>query len=200
MRAAMTRRRASLAGIVTVALSVLVAACSEEPSAPTQQLAPATVGSRALTTNSSASTVDGLLWTKDVSQATASRVIGAAGGTLSIPNGIQITVPAGAVSSNVTFSVTRLPGKIVAYDFQPHGTTFAVPLQIAQPTLGTNLFKQPATASIQAAYFPGTSALDQYSGTADVSEFEPTSVTSDRAWIRFTVKHFSGYMISTGRH
>ena len=87
-------------------------------------------------------------------------------------------------------------GKIVAYDFQPHGTTFAVPVQIEQPTLGTNLMKWTPTQNILGAYF---SSLNQTAGTGEVTEFRPTFVSADKAWIKFTVDHFSGYMVSTGR-
>jgi hypothetical protein len=77
--------------------------------------------------------------------------------------------------------------------------TFAQPLLIQQPTLGTNLFKLDPATSVQGAYFLGTSALNQITGTATVAEFEPTFISADKAWITFTVKHFSGYMLATGR-
>jgi len=202
--AAMPRHRhvRSIVGLAAVALGLFAVACGETSTSPTERpaiemTATHTTTSTSITTQGTA--VDALTWSKPVTQTTVSKVIGAAGGSFSIPNGIAITVPPGAVTSNVTFSVTRLPGSIVAYEFQPHGITFAVPLQVAQPTLGTNLFKLPAVASITGAYFLGSSALDQSSGTADVAEFESTFVSADRAWVRFSVKHFSGYLISTGR-
>jgi len=129
-----------------------------------------------------------------------SKVIGPAGGSFSIANGIKVVVPPNAVSSNITFSVTRLPGVLVAYDFQPHGTVFAKPLIIQQPTLGTNLFKLDPAADIEGAYFPSSSLLDQTTGTAEVTEFEPTFVSADKAWITFTVQHFSGYIVASGRN
>jgi hypothetical protein len=187
-------------GIFAALLAAAASACGDAATAPRASAPGSSVNSTSSTTSTTSSTmVDGLLWTKAVSQETASAVIGPAGGSVSIPNGVRLIVPKGAVTTNVTFSVTRLPGNIVAYDFQPHGTTFAQPLTIQQPTLGTNLFKLPAITGIQGAYFLGTSALDQTSGTASVAEFEPTFVTADRAWITFTVKHFSGYVIATGR-
>lgn len=151
------------------------------------------------TTSLTGTLVNGLLWSSPVSETSASAVIGPKGGTVSIPNGIRVVVPAGAVSSDVRFSVTRLPGIIVAYEFQPHGTTFAVPVKIEQPTGGTSLLGllgvQP-TRTVRGAYFAEKSLLDQLLGTAVVSEFRPASISADRQWIRFDVDHFSGYMVS----
>jgi hypothetical protein len=158
-----------------------------------------TTGGTTTTTTTSGTAVTGLLWTKDVSQTTSSRVIGPDGGSVSISNGIKVIVPRGAVATNVAFSVTRLAGRIVAYDFQPHGIRFAVPVQIEQPTLGTSLKDQPTVSGIEGAYFPEASSLDQAAGTATVTEFRPTFVSADNAWVKFTVDHFSGYMLSSGR-
>jgi hypothetical protein len=189
---------AALAGV----LASLVA-CGDAPSAPNfagrGTNLPALQTATAPTSATAGTVVNGLLWTKAVKQTTSSSVIGAAGGSLSIPNGIKVIVPKGAVASNVTFSVTRLPGTIVAYDFQPHGIKFAVPVQIEQPTLGTNLFKLDPAKSIDGAYFPDATSLDQQTGTVSVTEFEPTFVSADKAWIKFTVQHFSGYVVAWGR-
>ena len=187
----------ALAGVVAAAAALMIiAACADQPTTAPPSVHPV---APAMSTTTTTTTVNALLWTKAVAQTTVSKVIGPAGGSLSIPNGIKVTVPPGAVASNLTFSVTRLPGTIVAYDFQPHGTVFAAPLLIEQPTLGTNLFKLDPASSIQGAYFLSTSMLDQTNGTAAVSEFEPTFVSADKAWVRFTVKHFSGYLVSSGR-
>jgi hypothetical protein len=195
------RRRAfmTLAGTAVTALAVLATACGDAPTSPAASIsgAPST-GSAHTTITVAASTVAGLLWTKPVTQATASAVIGTDGGSITVPNGVRHIEPKGAVTTNVAFSVTRLPGTIVAYDFEPHGT-FALPLTIQQPTLGTNLFKLDPVTAIEGAYFLGASSLNQLTGTATVAEFEPTFVSADKAWITFTVKHFSGYVIATGR-
>jgi hypothetical protein len=103
------------------------------------------------------------------------------------------------VSTNVTFQVTRLPGVVVAYDFAPHGIRFAVPLQVEQPTAGTTFHQLSSTGGVQGAYFLDNSQVSQSTGSATVNEFRPTSVASDRSAIRFTVDHFSGYLVSTGR-
>jgi hypothetical protein len=192
------RRMVTVAGLGMSALTLLAVACGDATTSPRGMSTGSSLRSTTLT-STLATTVNGLLWTKPVSQMTQSAVIGPAGGSVSIPNGVRLIVPKGAVSTNVTFSVTRLPGTIVAYDFQPHGTTFAQPLTVQQPTLGTNLFKLDPATSIQGAYFLGTSLLNETTGTAAVAEFEPTFVSADKAWVTFTVNHFSGYIIATGR-
>jgi hypothetical protein len=198
-----TLRLSRLSAAIALVTLATFTACSMDPVAPPLAGSPrpteSPVQATATTTSTSGTLVNGLLWTKAVSQTSVSRVIGPSGGSLSISNGIKITVPRGAVSTNTTFTVTRLPGTIVAYDFQPHGTAFAVPLTIEQPTLGTNVMKAPTVSSIEGAYFPLSSSLDQTNGSAVVTEFEPTFVSADRAWITFTVKHFSGYIVAMGR-
>ena len=193
--------RSARADVGIALMTVALVSCSDVAKGPSSVAGPrASAPSLAATaTDSSGTVVTGLMWTKSVSQQTVTKVIGPSGGSLSIPNGIKVTVPSGAVASSVTFSVTRLGGNIVAYDFQPHGMLFAAPLTIQQPTLGTNLFKWDPTTNIQGAYFPLVNTLDQSAGTALVTEFEPTLVSADKAWITFQVRHFSGYMVSMGR-
>lgn len=145
------------------------------------------------TTTNLLTQVTGLGYAKPATTASVSAVIGAQGGSLSLADGIRVTVPKGAVATNITFKVTRLAGNTVAYDFQPHGTTFAVPLQIEVPTGGTTFASQ---TRVRAAYFPESSLLNLVTGIGFVSEFRPTTVSADKAWIRFTVDHFSGYMVS----
>ena len=66
---------------------------------------------------------------------TVKAVIGSKGGTLTIPDaGLTLVVPAGAVKSNTTFTATAIAGRLVAYEFEPHGTTFAVPLAVPRRT------------------------------------------------------------------
>jgi hypothetical protein len=61
--------------------------------------------------------------------------IGAAGGTLSSADGaLQLTVPAGALSTNTALSVqalsTTAPGSVLAFRLTPEGTTFSAPATI----------------------------------------------------------------------
>ncbi|WP_284349560.1 hypothetical protein [Roseisolibacter agri] len=208
----MLRRPSSLAGLALVALSGL-AACADAPSAPRPVATDApsrgllggvtgvvggVVGGVVSTVEAILTPVTGMLWSSPVTAVTVSGVIGAQGGSIAIPNGARLIVPAGAVGGPVAFSISRVPGRIVAYEFQPHGIRFAVPVVIEQPLAGINL-SGISTSSIEGAYFADVTALDQTKGSAQVSEFRPTVVLKDRGVVRFTVDHFSGYMVSSGR-
>lgn len=131
---------------------------------------------------------------KDIAVST---VIGSKGGTLTIPEaGLTLVVPAGAVSSDVTFTATALAGKLVAYDFEPHGTKFAVPLQFNQDLRKTNLLATLTAPLIDGAYFADNSRLNQASGTAFVSELRSATVNLLQFRASFPIDHFSGYLIS----
>ena len=199
----------SLVAVGLAAATLTTSACAGDsitaPVAATEHAAPShgligtltgTVGGVLSGTLNTLNLVTGLQWSRPVTQETATKVIGPSGGSFSIPGGIKVTVPKGAVSSNTTFSVTRLPGNIVAYDFQPHGTKFAVPLVIEHSTKQFNLLQLLLARNVRAAYFPNPSLLNQGAGTAVVSEFRPTSLTLDKSTVKFTVDHFSGYMVS----
>jgi hypothetical protein len=189
----------------------LTVACADGSHGPTAPQASAVAGaaqntsstststSSSTSTSTSGTTVGVLRWTTPATQATVSAVIGSAGGSFAHPSGLRLTVPKGAVSSNVTFSITRRPGGVVAYDFQPHGIRFAQPLTVQHPTAGTNFFQLSNPGAVEGAYFADASGINASTGTAVVNEFRPTSVSADRGAIAFTVSHFSGYIITTGR-
>jgi hypothetical protein len=70
--------------------------------------------------------------------------IGAAGGTVTGPNGAQVVVPAGAMTANTVIEIAEAPSGFPAlpasmtlagsvYAFTPHGTTFAQPATITVP-------------------------------------------------------------------
>jgi hypothetical protein len=126
-----------------------------------------------------------------------SAVIGKQGGTIKIPEaGLTLVVPPGAVSSNVTFTATALAGRIVAYDFQPHGTKFAVPLQFTQDLRKTSLVGILTAPLIDGAYFTDRSKLNQAGGLAFVSELRPAVTNLLQFRTSFPIHHFSGYLIS----
>src|SRR5438105_12104588 len=63
----------------------------------------------------------------------ASATITPRGGTLTIPDaGLLIVFPPGAVSRNLVVTAKASRGKDVVYSLEPHGTTFNVPIAIAQ--------------------------------------------------------------------
>jgi len=138
-----------------------------------------------------------------------SKVIGTAGGTIILPGtGLQLVVPAGAVSANVTFTISALAGKVVAYDFQPHGAVFNVPLTFVQD-LGTTAYrgiKVPPTfvPAWQGGYFADSLAINETTGVTAVTELIPASAdltvsNTHHAQVSFQIRHFSGYIISVGR-
>lgn len=195
LRARFTQRIARsllLAGVAGLALGT--AACTNDGSSGLST-AP-TIAVRAGVLPANDVEVSGLLWQRPVTEQTASAVIGAKGGMLRLPSGMRLIVPAGAVASDVKFSVTRLAGSIVAYDFEPHGIKFAVPLVLEQPIDGTNFASWPSNANVRGAYFADRIKLDQARGKAKVSEFRASFLSSDKKWIRFSIEHFSGYMVS----
>ena len=122
------------------------------------------------------------------------QTIGAAGGTLTIPlAGVTVVVPAGALAAPTVITMTARAGSVVAYDFAPHGITFAQPLVFTQSLGGT-------TASILSAPFlnlgyytdPGligpvtTLVSELLSGTTNLLSWSFTS----------KIKHFSGYVLA----
>lgn len=77
-----------------------------------------------------------------------SATIGAAGGTVSGPDGVQLVVPPGALDADVTIRIARssagapaLPPELntgpVMYEMTPHDLRFAVPVQVRIPVAGT---------------------------------------------------------------
>ena len=74
----------------------------------------------------------------------AGTLIGAAGGTVTGPNGAQVVIPAGALATEVRINIEQttvgapaLPGGFsvsgLTFAFTPHGTTFAVPVTMTLP-------------------------------------------------------------------
>jgi ZU5 domain len=200
--------RASLRRISLVAASLaLFSACSSEPTSAPQARIPAPAAPNAdllggllggavnLVQNL---VLPGLLRTSPLAaDITVSQTIGAAGGTLSIPAaGVTVVVPAGALSSNTLITMTARKGSLVAYDFAPHGITFAKPLVFTQSLTGTNatLLSVPF---LKLGYYSDPSLLTAVGGL--VSELLG-GTTSLLSWT-FTanIKHFSGYMIGTAR-
>lgn len=141
--------------------------------------------------------VNGLLRTSPLTEHIAvSRTIGSEGGLLAIPEaGVSVLVPPGALSEPTAITMTARAGSLVAYDFAPHGVTFARPLVFTQRLKGTNASILTVTR-LRLAYYSDASLLDQT--TAVVSELIG-GVSSLLTWT-FTapIKHFSGYLVSCG--
>lgn len=204
-------RTLRLACGVAILAAGAFAACSDSPSSPATTEAVAGRGAALTdgllgsvtttatgTVNGVTTLVTGLLYLKPVTQASASRTIDAAGGTISVGNA-TLVVPKGALTARTTITVTRVAGNIVAYDMQPHGLRFAKPVTITVSTAGTNMSRSTPLADIQGAYYSHPGLLNQLLGLVLVDEFRPTTVAKDRSTVSFTTDHFSGYVVAMGR-
>jgi uncharacterized delta-60 repeat protein len=109
-------------------------------------------------------------------------VIGAAGGTVTGPNGSKVVIPAGALATDtrihielVTAGAPALPAgytsKGQVFAFTPHGTTFAQPVTVTLPI---------DAAVVTAAHAPGfykTNAQNQW-GKISNAVFDATTVSA----------------------
>lgn len=127
---------------------------------------------------------------------TVTAVIGKQGGTLSIPAaGIHVIVPPRAVDRDTRFSLTAIKGKLVAYEFAPHGIHFKVPL-VARQELSKTEYRPLSLRVLTAGYFADRSQLDLRNATALVSELIQgltLPLTQTYSW---PIEHFSGYIVA----
>ena len=131
----------------------------------------------------------------------ASAVIGFFGGQISIPSlGLTVTVPALAVTTPTTITVTAVPGSVVAYEFEPHGLQFNVPVIVSQRLNGTSA-SQPngiIPGVLYGGYFADVSAINQLNATSLVDEILRVSIDRMLGSATFSVVHFSGYLLASG--
>jgi hypothetical protein len=131
----------------------------------------------------------------------ASATLGILGGQINLPGaGLKVVVPAFALTKTTKITVTAVAGSQVAYEFEPHGTQFLVPLLVTQNLSGTNavsggLFSRP----VFAGYFASLSDLNPLSNSGLVSELLGVALNLSNKSATFPVFHFSGYLIATGR-
>ena len=143
----------------------------------------------------------GLLPVRGVTRAVPHAALGGTvSGTvdLTIPEaGLTLTVPQGAVTTNTKFTATAIAGRLVAYEFEPHGTTFAKPLQFSQDLKKTSLLGSLlGSALMDGAYFTSRDQLNTTLGIGLVSEVLPAVSDLLRSRVTFPIKHFSGYLVS----
>ena len=192
-------KRTLLAALTSVLVGGVLAACSDTSRAPLAPSEPAAPNALLGLGGSTSQQVYGALWKTPLAQDIhVSKTIGVLGGAIDLPaTGLHIIVPPGAVLKSTNFGVTALAGRIVAYDFQPAGTRFLLPLVVTQssapiqmtpPLLGLDLMRP--------AYFKSATDLNQSAGTAAVSELLPQITIDLLGNMVFTVPHFSGYIVS----
>ncbi len=124
--------------------------------------------------------------------------VGAGGATSSnAATGLTVSVPAGAVSQPVTITVTALAGSPIAYRFEPHGLQFARNVRLSQKTSHLS-FGLLNSLLLQGAHFPGDEPV--YSnGLALVTETVVAPLNLLLGNVSFPIRHFSGWIIATGR-
>ena len=133
-----------------------------------------------------------------------SAVIGRAGGSINInAAGGKIDIPAGALDTNTTITMTALAGANVAYEFQPHGLTFKLPVKVQQTIAGTWAAEYPTLLKgMHGSYYNQASLdstfVDATKYFAKVSEHQIGYVESNASQIKFYIGHFSGYLVSCG--
>ena len=138
---------------------------------------------------------------QDISQ---TAVIGPAGGTISIAAaGVTVVFPPGALRSRTSITMTAKAGSDVAYEFAPHGITFAEPVLVQQDLKCTQVRTARDAKKVLAGYYPenlGGIFLDSRQSIARVLELRSVDLDyplNPRA-ARFYIYHFSGYLMSSG--
>ena len=130
------------------------------------------------------------------SDVTVEELIGPRGGRLEVPEaGFALDVPAGAVAEPTAFRVTALAGEMLAYEFGPSGSTFAVPLQATQNLRATNVHRLPKRATLRLGYFASPADVDAAAGTATVAQETMGTVHPGGRSASFPIPHFSGWII-----
>src|SRR3954471_21191432 len=163
----MPQMRPTFSRFVGFVALLAVAACGDQPNVT----APVAAAPAQRTILSTPATVNVVTRNTPLAQPlSASKTIGILGGTISLPGaGLTVVVPALALTSTTQITVTALAGNQVAYEFQPHGITFRLPLVVTQSLIGTS--SQGTLLSImKAGYFQSESDLDPVHGTGVVSE------------------------------
>lgn len=185
---------------VAVAATFVASGCStESPAAPNPPAAvvPAAPSSSLLGgllggTTSTKTVIPLLRTTPLASDVTVSRSIGPLGGVIAIPAaGLTIVVPPLAVGKMTNFQITARKGSYVAYDMEPHGTKFLVPLVATQSLVNTSA-RGLATISLSLGYYPDPTHI------TSVTELLGVQVDLLRLTAVSTIPHFSGYIFAGG--
>jgi hypothetical protein len=188
-------------GLVALALAFATACSPERASAPSSVQAPAAAASGdllgTLTGTLGLTSKTGLQRTTPLANPiTVHQTIGEKGGILSIPAaGVTVFVPRGALRAPTVITMTARAGSLVAYDFEPHGTTFARPLIFTQRLNGTKVGLVQAPL-LRLGYYSDPSLLGQT--TALVSDLIGGLVNVLTWTFTAPIKHFSGYIVLCG--
>ena len=210
----MRLRHRSLLALGAVAIGIV--ACVDTSTAPTAKFAPSAKGpefTRIRATDSLMNVTDitysdtGLVLKRVApldSNISVSAVIGPQGGSIKInAAGGKIDIPAGALSVPTTITMTALAGPNVAYEFQPHGITFAQPVKLQQDLKVTWASVDPSLLKIaHGAYYDralDSTFVDSTKLLMKVKEHELGYPDINASQIKFYIGHFSGYVVLCGR-
>ena len=184
---------------------VLAIACGESATAPTRSITPVDAPSFAKAPTELVLAQGLLRQNPLLNPIVVTKTIPRGGGSISVPGtDFQLQIPKEAFADKeMTITITALPGKVVAYDFQPHGVVFLKPLKAVQQLGHTNWkgvkLKKGTYDDWTGAYFANTSQVNLMNGKAFIDEFMPGGVEIGGATVTWSIPHFSGYMVSTGR-
>jgi hypothetical protein len=191
------RFRALSTLIVAIAATTLAAGCgSDTTTAPSAPIAPqATTSSKSLlgTLLGSPETIHPLLRTTPLpSNVSKTVTVGLLGAVVNIPSaGFSMIVPPLATKFGTKITVTALAGSNVAYEMEPHGLKFLLPLVATQSL--KNVQNPPnGLLNLQLGYFPDPTHVTTVTELLNVNvDLLGLSATS-------TIWHFSGYIFAGG--
>jgi hypothetical protein len=209
-------RRHNLSSLVMLGAAAAIAACSTGeipviprivPRSPTPLMAriKATDSLMVVTQTTFSDTASTLARLAPLAADTSvTAVIGPDGGELRIDAlGAAIVFPKHALSANTTITMTALHGAAVAYDFQPHGLVFGAPVSIQQNLSTTIAGADPLVLDgAHGAYFDAmldSSYVDAARTKVKVKETQLGYPDISKKNIKFSIGHFSGYIIAMGR-
>ena len=133
-----------------------------------------------------------------------SAVIGAGGGTLSLPGAdFSMTIPAGALMEPTAITVVALSGRHVVYDMFPHGLKFLQPVTAVQGLSTTAIYRTPNANFVRTAYLPDGNEQIRRDGYSAPSELQLAKtyfygdqpIAETHEWI---FNHFSRYILISG--
>jgi hypothetical protein len=133
-----------------------------------------------------------------------SAVIGADGGTLSLPGAdFSMTIPAGALMEPTAITIVAKGGPHVVYDMFPHGLKFLQPVTAVQGLSTTAIYRTPGANLVRTAYLPNGSEQIRRNGFASPSEVQRAKIyfygdqpiAETQEWI---LNHFSRYILISG--
>ncbi|HEY6219949.1 MAG TPA: hypothetical protein VIV65_07815 [Gemmatimonadaceae bacterium] len=187
--------------LLWVATAFAIVACGDRELS-TQPVATAITASFSKTSPPGSGSVAVLKRDKAIHEKSSSAVIGPNGGSLEIPSaGLRVYFGEGAVAKPTRITATALAGDVVAYEFEPHGLKFTATVTVRQDLHHTTAESNPKfAASLQGSYFEGTLAdvLDVAGTHARIKESREGKLKKGDRYLRFTIEHFSGYMVSVG--